>query len=949
VQPIFLKAGELKPGKGEQGMDKRKSMALYAAAFAAITLWTVSLFLKSDALLRGISLLVPVLICILVWIIGLYSKEVESKKANAKALAFYEHIMEQAPLSVVIADSKGDIEYTNPFFTTISGYSPEEVQGKNPRILQSGKTSPELFADLWDKLTHGQEWHGEFVNKTKNGEEYEEYAEIFPMKDESGEIRQYIAFKSDITQRKRAQRALTDQYYFTSQLLDFFPYPVFYADMEDNNRGCNKAYAQAFGVESGAEQSLPPIPELSHISKEDYSLFVELKKKCFEKAATVTARTQRKFANGESRHILYSVSPYYLADQTPGGYMVIITDIEDLHRREEELQFAMNHAQEAEKAKSQFLANMSHEIRTPMNAIIGMAYLALRTKLTPKQQDYVEKIHRSGTSLLGIINDILDFSKIESGKMQIENTEFDLENTIDSTIAYIARQANEKGLEFVCRVSPDIPRFLTGDPLRLSEIISNLASNAVKFTEKGQVTLEARLIGRIDNRVKLALAVSDTGIGMTPEQQAHLFEAFTQADNSTTRRFGGTGLGLAISRRLAELMGGTLAVSSEKDTGSTFTFTAWFDVAKGKRQTPRTAPPGLHGKRILVVDDNQAAREAFMEYLVAMKFRVEAVASGEEAIFAAKQADAQDPFDLVLMDWQMSGMDGIAAARKLKCPSRLSHTPIVVLVMTSDQEDIFRFAPDACIDDILVKPVSQSAIYDFLVKLFLPVNESAAGQVLLQEKQYGLSGFKVLLTEDSDINLQIAVELLKSQGMLVDTAENGLEAVRLFESGPEDAYHLVLMDLHMPRMDGFEAARRIRALSGDVPIIAMTAKTLDEDKERCFEAGINDHIPKPIDVDHLFSTLSQWLRPQGEKPRKIDKACPGEPVHDTQARHGFAGKGRLLGLLEESDMEAVECFDSMREELKTFLSAVSYMALERAMTRFEFAQAARIMESASPE
>ena len=930
-------------------MGKRKTIFLYTAAFLAIGLWAVSLFLKSDALLRGISLLVPVLTCILVWIIGSYSKEVESKKANAKALAFYEHIMEQAPLSVVIADSKGDIEYANPFFTKLTGYSPEEVRGKNPRLLQSGKTRPEVLADLWEKLTSGQEWHGELINKKKNGEEYVEYAEIFPMKDESGEIKQYIAFKSEITQRKRAQQELTDQYYFTSQLLDFFPYPVFYADMEDNNRGCNKAYAQAFGLESGTEQNLPPIPELPHLSREDYSLFVGLKKKCFEKGATVTARTQRKFANGESRHILYSVSPYYLTDQTPGGYMVIITDIEDLHRREEELKFALNHAQEAEKAKSQFLANMSHEIRTPMNAIIGMAYLALRTKLTPKQQDYVEKIHRTGTSLLGIINDILEISKIESGKMQIENTEFDLENTIDSTIAYIIRQANEKGLEFVCRVSPDIPRFLTGDPLRLSEIISNLASNAVKFTEKGQVTLEARLAGRIDNRVKLALTVSDTGIGMTPEQQAHLFEAFTQADNSTTRRFGGTGLGLTISRRLAELMGGTLSVSSEKDVGSTFTFIAWFDVDKGKRQRPRTAPPGLHGKRILVVDDNQAAREAFMEYLIAMKFRAQAVASGEEAIFAAKQADSEDPFDLVLVDWQMSGMDGIAAAKKLKSPSHLAHTPIVVLVMTSDQEDIFRFAPDAFIDDILVKPVSQSTIYDFLVRLFLPVHESAAGQTIHQEKQYGLSGFKVLLTEDSDVNLQIAVELLKSQGMLVDTAENGLEAVRLFESATENAYHLVLMDLHMPRMDGFEAARRIRGLSGDVPIIAMTAKTLDEDKERCFEAGINDHIPKPIDVDHLFATLSKWLRPQREKPQKIDKVDSGLPAQDAQPRRDFEGKERLLGLLEESDMEAVECFDLMRGDLKTFLNAASYMAMERAMTRFEFAQAAMILESASTE
>ncbi|NLJ77398.1 MAG: response regulator [Peptococcaceae bacterium] len=575
--------------------------------------------------------------------------------------------------------------------------------------------------------------------------------------------------------------------------------------------------------------------------------------------------------------------------------------IRELRHRGDNLRAALRQAEKAEQAKMQFLANISHEIRTPLNAITGMVHLVQETDLTPKQKDYITKIQQSSTFLKQIINDILDFSKIKSGKMAIENINFELEKTIENSVGIISRQAHEKGLEFICRIAPETPCHLKGDPLRLSEIIINLARNAVKFTEKGQVTIDVQPVGRMAERVKLQFSVSDTGIGMTAEQQEHLFEAFVQADNSTTRKFGGTGLGLSICKSLVQLMGGTLEVTSAPGSGSTFIFSAWFDTIEDKNDTLKKTPNSLGEKRILVVDDNEAARNTFLEYLAAMQFRATAVSCGEKAILQAQEAERQEiPFDVIFVDQQMGGgIDGMETATRLKKSSYLADIPYVVLLMDSGGVDTGHSLP-AYVDDMLVKPITQSMIYDSLVKLFAPGEiDRGSTNSPAEEKQYHLSGFKALLVEDNDINQQIAAELMESRGLQVDVAQNGREAVQIFTKSPAGTYQVILMDLQMPEMDGFTAARHIRAKDQNIPIIAMTARAMEDEKEKCFDAGMNDHLPKPIDVDNFFATLGKWLHfhPEGIRQALLELVPGIAGLNTKQGLHRVAGNRELYGEL----------------------------------------------------
>jgi len=517
---------------------------------------------------------------------------------------------------------------------------------------------------------------------------------------------------------------------------------------------------------------------------------------------------------------------------------------------------------------------MSHEIRTPMNAIIGMAHLALKTDLTPKQYDYLKKVDSSAKSLLGIINDILDFSKIEAGKLDMESTDFQLEDTLDSISTLVGIKTQEKGLELLFKTDPAVPRALVGDPLRLGQILINLANNAVKFTDSGEIVVSTELVKKNKAQVTLKFSVQDTGVGMTAEQAAKLFQPFMQADSSTTRKYGGTGLGLTISKRLAEMMGGEIWVESKQGLGSTFSFTANFGL--GEEQVKKQYKPAseLRGMRVLVVDDNATSRDILQEMLESFTFEVTVAASGPEGITELENAQEEKPFELVVMDWKMSGMDGIEASKRIKAHEGLNKIPAIVLVTAYGREDIMQQADEVGLEGFLLKPVNPSMLFDTIMQaLGKAVPEtSRAAQKREQEAEVleGIRGANVLLVEDNDINQQVAKEILEGAGLKITLANDGQEAVNAVK---ENEYDVVLMDVQMPVMDGYTASREIRKdyRFRKLPIIAMTANAMAGDREKSLEAGMNDHVAKPIDTNELFGTLAKWIEP-GDRKIQLDSA-----------------------------------------------------------------------------
>ena len=536
--------------------------------------------------------------------------------------------------------------------------------------------------------------------------------------------------------------------------------------------------------------------------------------------------------------------------------------LKEAKEKSEELVLAQKQAEQANQSKSDFLANMSHEIRTPMNAIVGMSYLIQKTDLTPKQENYILKIDSASKALLGIINDILDFSKIEAGKLNIEIIEFELDKVLNDLATLVTLKAQEKDIEVLFSIDKDVPYQLLGDPLRLGQILTNLTTNAIKFTEQGEVILKIRKLKQKNKQVVLEFLVKDTGIGLSEEQVKKLFKKFTQADSSTTRQYGGTGLGLTISKNLIEMMNGEIWVESQLGEGSNFYFTISFRLQDNPQANRQIFTNELKGLNALIVDDNNAALEILEESLNSFFMIVSKASNGADAISMVDSAESTHPYDLVIVDWKMPEMTGTQTIEAIKKLPQIKNVPKFIMLTAYGVESVMQEVERLNVDGFLVKPMNPSILFNTILEIFGKDSFKEKLETIpskhMDASLDSIRGAKILLTEDNDINQEIATELLEGKGFHVTVACNGKEAV---EKVSQFEFDCVLMDIQMPVMDGYLATQEIRSDKRfkSLPIIAMTANAMKTDRDKCINVGMNDHVAKPINPKTLFSTLSKWI------------------------------------------------------------------------------------------
>ncbi|MFZ1983174.1 MAG: response regulator [Desulfatitalea sp.] len=761
---------------------------------------------------------------------------------------------------------KGNYTYVNDAACRHFGRSREEIIGVNYKLLTPPEHAEKLFAAFNNVYRTGV--RGRMVDNeilyVDGSIVYTELA-ISLMRDERGAPSGFNGISRDVTEKKLAERALRASEEKYRNILASIDDGYFEIDLKGRLTFFNDAMARMLGYEEDA---------LRAMSYRDY-MAPKVAQKVYRTYNRVfrTGKSNRSLQyeiirkDGGRRYMECSVSLIIDGLGKPAGFRGVARDITERKRAEQELDRAKARAEEATRAKSDFLANMSHEIRTPMNGVIGMYNLLLDTQLNAEQADFAETGKRSADSLLSVINDILDFSKIEAGKLDIETIDFDLRKSVAEMVSLPAMQAHAKGLEFACQIDHEVPSLLKGDPGRLRQVFMNLATNAIKFTKKGEVVFRVSLEKESEQAVKIRFGMTDTGIGIAKADQTRLFKSFEQVDVSTTRKYGGTGLGLAIVKQLTALMGGRIGVRSKPGEGSTFWFTLPFEKQLNVHVQPLDLSNTVRSKRILVVDDNKTNLSILGGYLKHWGCGCDMASSAETALSLMNAvAKAGAPYDLVITDMLMPEVDGAELGRRIKADPRLKETLMIILTsqgLRGDAAEMKQIGFAA----YLTKPVRRSQLFDCIVMV---LNRTQAEISHPQATQlvtiYSFSEAKrrsarILLAEDNPINQKLAMHLLTRFGFRADVVANGKEAMQALA---DVSYDLVLMDAQMPEMDGYETTRAIRdpgsaVRNHAVPIIAMTANAMIGDREKCLEAGMDDYVSKPIQPGVLLETIERHV------------------------------------------------------------------------------------------
>jgi len=824
----------------------------------------------------------------------------QNQEILQKREAFFRAVFDNAAVGIVSLDRERKPTLVNRAFARFVDEPMDQLLAQ-PESIELPADVQRRMADLLaeDPLGGKQSLRNEFEFTTRAGESRWGDVQLTAIRNGNGELDSILITVLDVSDRREIEAALIRQFALLQALIDTIPNPIFYKGANTRFLGCNQAYEAFFGIQR-REFIGKRVLDLAYIPEEARLAYQAEDERVIAECDRVSHEIQLVDAEGRTRDTLYSVSGFSTPDGQPDGLVGVIVDISALKEAEREAGRAREAAEAAAAAKADFLANMSHEIRTPMNVIIGMTHLALQTELSSRQRNYLNKVDNAAKGLLGIINDILDLSKIEAGMMRFERVPFSLDATLRHLADLCGMKARDRGLELIYDIAPEVPDQLLGDPLRLGQVLLNLLGNAIKFTEVGEIKLTVSVKSQDEQDIELAFEVIDSGIGMSAEQQEGLFTAFTQADSSTTRRYGGTGLGLSICKRIVDLQGGSIGVRSQPGVGSCFTFRLPFGVAAIQAEEPQRM--GLpNGLRALVVDDSAGACDVFLHMLHMLNIEAQSESGGESALAAIASAQADNrPFGLLIIDWKMPGMDGVELLRQID-QRHLGQSSAMIMTTAYDADELQTALGGLHVGAILSKPATPSALFDAIM---LAIHRDSEGRVATarpHSMSRHFSGQRVLLVEDNEVNRELAEEMLGNIGLNVDTAENGQIAV---EKVGSTAYDLVLMDCHMPVMDGYSATEAIRRLPGceRLPIVAMTANALASDRERCLGIGMNDHIAKPIDLDVLHNTLVRWLgmpasdsggyRPEGEA--SLAESAPASTDIDTAAALGRLGGNRAM-------------------------------------------------------